>query len=145
MPDLRELETYFTLQEATDKYGISVEVLTQLVKSGKIKAVRLDGTVAVAEGDVRKRAEEAALRKRFDHLRGRPIRLSEAARKYNLNKMSLWRWARGGYIRVLSPEDRWALELDEADVAYVHALAEAGRLKPGKALFGEESPGTMVG
>ena len=70
MPDLRELETYLTFQEATDKYDISAEVLTQLVKSGKTKAVRLDGTIAVAEGDVKEQAEETAMRRRVYHLMG---------------------------------------------------------------------------
>lgn len=65
---MAELETYLTLQEATDKYKISAEVLTQLASSGKIRAVRLNGNgggIAVAERDVKEQAEEVALKPFF--------------------------------------------------------------------------------
>jgi predicted site-specific integrase-resolvase len=133
MPDLQELETYLTLQEATDKYEISVEVLTQLVKSGKIKAVRLDGTVAVAEGDVKTEALLRRAEAKASNLRGKKISLSQAAQTYALNKASLWRWAKRGYIQLVTEDGK--MLLDEADVVQIRAMADSGRLRKGKALF----------
>ena len=139
MLDPRELETYLILQEATDKYKISAEVLAQLVESGKIRAVRLDGTIAVAEGDVREatkhQSQRESIRASVAYLDGQPIGIGEAARKYGLTAQSVSRWARAGYIRILGREGQKVL-LNEADVAYVKAIAmRAGGVRQGKAVF----------
>lgn len=139
MPDLRELETYLTLQEATERYKISAEVLTQLVESGKIKGVRLDGTIAVAEGDVREatkhQSQRESIRASVAHLDGQPIGIGEAARKYELTAQSVSRWARAGYIRILGREGQKVL-LNEADVAYAKAITmRTGGVRQGKAVF----------
>ncbi|MEO0249529.1 MAG: hypothetical protein ABIN58_08315 [candidate division WOR-3 bacterium] len=141
---MAELETYLTLQEATDKYKISAEVLTQLASSGKIRAVRLNGNgggIAVAEEDVKERASQQRLletlkraQEKHAYLDGQPIRLNQAANRYNLHPSSLWRWARAGYIRVYSKEDEWAIELDEKDVAVISELSRAGLITSGRSI-----------
>ncbi|MFQ6036944.1 MAG: hypothetical protein ACE5NM_13985 [Sedimentisphaerales bacterium] len=135
MLDRRELETYLTLQEATDKYKISVEVLTQLAESGKIRAVRLDGTIAVAEVDVKTEALLRQAKAKASNLRGKKISLSQAAQTYALNKASLWRWAKRGYIQFIIEDGK--MFLDEADVVQIRAMADSGRLQKGKALFSD--------
>lgn len=136
---MAQLESFLTLQEATDKYRISTEVLTQLVESGKIRAVRLDGTIAVAEGDVRKQAVEQEkqdqIRDRVAHLKGTSILLSEAARKYGFSTPTLSRWAQAGHLTILKRTSR-RVYLDEADVAYARTLADKqGGMQQGKAVF----------
>lgn len=136
MPVLPE---YITIEEAARRYQVDPQVLTERVNSGKIKAVRIDGAIALAEEDVRALAEDLALRARVAHLKGRQIRLKEAAQKYGLSTANLCRWAYKGYIRILDRKTgkgrKRELYLDEGDVAYASLLAEQGNLIPGKALF----------
>jgi len=134
-----ELPAYITLEEAARRYQIAPEVLTEQVNSGKIKAVRLNGTIALAEEDVIGFAEDLALRAKVAHLKNKPITLAQAATNYELNKASLWRWARAGYIRVLDYRGGRGrarqMILDEGDVAYTRLLLEQSRPKPGTSLF----------
>jgi len=134
-----ELPTYITLEEAARRYRIAPEVLTERVNSGKIRAVRLNGTIALAEEDVLRLSDDLALRAQVAHLQGRPITLTRAATNYELNKASLWRWAQAGHIRVLDYKEGRGrarkMILDEGDVAYVRLLLEQSRPKPGTALF----------
>jgi len=136
-----ELPTYITLEEAAKRYQIAPEVLTERVNSGKIRAVRLNGTIALAEEDVISLAEDLALRAQVAHLKNKPITLTRAAHHYKLNSRSLWRWARDGHIRVLGRvEGRGRarkLLLDESDVAYIRLLLDKSRPKPGTALFSD--------
>ena len=133
---MAELESFLTLQEATDKYKISTEVLTQLVESGKIRAVRLDGTIAVAEGDVREQARQRQmieqLRQKYQHLEDKSIGAYEAETKYGLRTASLYRWADAGLVRVM--ERGWGRKFNERDIAIISELAMLGELRKGRAL-----------
>ncbi len=129
-----ELPRYLPLSEASRRYGISEEVLKRAIQSGTIEAIYLDEEVAVAEGDVEKIVIHE---KEFDHLRGRPISISEASRRYKVPVSTISRWAQVGYIKRLGREGRKVL-LDEADVAYcarVYVALEGG---PGKRIFDSE-------
>ena len=109
-----DLPRYIPLTEAAERYGVSEEVLKRAIESGTIRAVQLDQEVAVAEGDV----EKIVIRKKdFEHLRGKPISLSAASRKYGIPDPTLSRWVKAGYISKLGHEGRKVL-VDEADVAY---------------------------
>ena len=106
------LPTYITLEEAARRYHVTIDQLTRLIEAGRIKAVRVEGRVAVAEGDV---AVAVQAVQADESLRGRPIRVTEAAKKYGVSQSNLTRWADAGYIRVLERGPK-RLVLDEADV-----------------------------
>jgi hypothetical protein len=117
-----QLETHIPLKKAARKYGIPAEALTRLVRDGIIKPVQTEkgdsvitvSTVAAAAdvilGEIRP--------EQYEHLRGKRIRLMNAARKYKVFDPNLVRWVERGYIQDLDRGFQ-RLELDEADVAYV--------------------------
>ncbi len=146
------IPTFIPLKEASKRTGWTVERLRELVAAGTIMAGKLpDGDIIVAVDesgtaietpteiipDERElplaaagddiNAQLAAIRREdFEHLRGNPITVSEAAKRYgekhniNLVGQTIRDWARRGYIRVLRPSSGRGsyMELDEADVAY---------------------------
>lgn len=119
-----ELPSYVTLDEAARRYRISRETLTQMIESGKIRAVKVDGRVAVAECDV------LAVSEPDPELRGRPIRVSKAAEKYNIPHGTLVRWARGGLVHVIR-EGPKLLELDEGSVKRAVEVYRAAQKETG--------------
>jgi|GEM_PF-6881327 len=75
------LEEFITLEEASRRYRISHDVLTQLVESGKMKAVRIDGRLAVPD----RSAAIAAIKEQItndDEL----VSVAEAGRRLGLNE-----------------------------------------------------------
>jgi len=114
-------ETYIPLEDAARKYGVPVEALTQLVRDGIIKLAhtREEGsviTVSTVDNETAARMilEEIRL-EQYKHLRGRKIRVTEAAERYGVNQANLSRWADSGYIHIVKRQRRLLL-LDEADV-----------------------------
>jgi len=124
------LESYLTLPEAARKYGISTDALTRLVKAGIIRAVHNEeGTVLITVPTVAAAADvihDEIRLEQYKHLRGKRIRLLEAAKKYNVDAVSLSGWVDRGYIYVHNRRPK-LLEIDEADVAYVAAIYKRGR------------------
>jgi hypothetical protein len=120
-----DLPTYIPLSEATAKYRLGHRALTRLVESGRIRAVQIDGGVAVAEEDVNIVAIQVD-----DSLRGCPVRLAEAAEKYGVSDTNLVRWATAGYIRVVERGPK-LLMLDEADVKLVAEIFKRAREETG--------------
>jgi len=116
---MTELQSYLTLAEAARKYGVSRDALTRLVRDGIIRAVHNEegdrvitvSTVAAAADVIRDEIKP----EQYEHLRGKKIRLTEAAREYEVDQPNLSNWVRYGYIRVLDQGFQW-LELDAADV-----------------------------
>ena len=139
---MTELESYLTLSEAARKYGVSTDALMRLVKDGIIRAVRVDGGVLVAEGDVQTLSKREELWRRVESLDGIPIGLEEACNKYRISSPSLYRWIDAGYIRVL--EDRRGggrgkkRLLNEADVAYAELVAKERGRRRGRRIFTTE-------
>ena len=75
------------LPEAARKYGLDEAHLRSPVESGNIKAAMVMDNVVVDEGEVAKtilRKEDLPEYKKYAHLKGKEIWVSEAARKYNL-------------------------------------------------------------
>ncbi len=103
--------TYIPISEAYSLYGINEETLRKAVASGMVRAVQTpSGNMLVASKDVVSIANI-----RIDEsLRGKPIRVTEAARLYGVSHANLSRWADAGLIRVLERKKRLLL-LDEAD------------------------------
>ncbi len=131
------IPTYLPLREAAEKYRVDPDVLTRAVRDGKIKAVRINGGFALAEGEVKDFAERRRtveeLRRKYAHLAGQEISVVQAERKYGLSRGSLWRWAKAGYITVLDNR-KWSRKLDERDVAIIKELIELGELRSGRSL-----------
>ena len=139
------LETYVTLQEASQRYNLDARLLTRSVKDGKIRGGKLDGTFVLLERDIRRMAEQQAtreqLRAKVAHLEGQPIGINEAARKYGFDSKTISNWAKAGHIRVLSPpvQGRGHKKLvDESDVAYASEVAKIRRIRQGKKVFTQE-------
>jgi len=91
-----------------------------------MRAVQVDGGVAVAEEDIKILAIELDKK-----LMGVSIRAIKAAEKYGVNQQNLNRWVDAGYICVIDHQRHSYLELDEADVKrvttiYKRALQETG-------------------
>ncbi len=112
------IPTVLPLPDAASKYGLSEQALTQLIEAGKIEAVQLpSGEILVTAENDRANTKDEIISERFAHLKGKLIRLSDAARKYEISTTNLARWAKSGYIEVLKRES-YNTELNEADVAY---------------------------
>ena len=137
---------YLSIPEAAAKFGIDEARLRRLVNTSRIKAVQINGEVVVSEESVAKKAGKAASSnvqktdlpeyKKFAHLAGVVIWLSEAARKYNIPHGNLSRWVRAGYISTITHDKNRRL-LNEQDVAYCVDVyrANAGQ---GKWLFNKD-------
>ncbi len=135
------LETYITLQEATQRYNLGAKLLTRFVTDGRIRGGRLNGTFVLSEQDTREVAEQQAtkgdLRKKVAQLEGKPIGVNEAAQKYDLSQPNISTWIRAGYIRVLSPARGRGYKMltDESDVAYAKELSKLHPISQGKRVF----------
>ncbi len=140
------IPTFIPLKEASKRTGWTVERLRELVAAGTIMAGKLpDGDIIVAvdesgtaietptetspnerelplaaAGDDINAQLAAIKREDFEHLRGNPITVSEAAKKYNVHRRTISGWVKQRYIAVLKPGYR--MELDEGDVAYCAAI-----------------------
>lgn len=114
--------TCVPLDEAAHKYGVTKNVLTQLIADGIVQT-RTTSTgelLVVADQNGNNpdpRTKEEIIADKFAQLRGQPISAYGAQKKYGIHHNSFIRWARSGYISILNKAER-SLELDESDVAY---------------------------
>lgn len=123
---MEELPRYIPLADAARHYRMSRPALTKAVEAGKMRAVRVNGFVAVAEEDVIK----TLFVDLDEKLKGVPIRVTEAAEKYGVSHANLSRWADAGYIRIV--ERRYSyLTLDEADVKRAATIFQQALEKTG--------------
>jgi hypothetical protein len=127
-----QLEQYIPLPQAAKRLKISVASLQSLIESSHIRAVKMNGTIAVAESEL----DQVITREQFDNVSGMPITLSEAAEKYSISRITFRQWTQRGYIRVV--KEGYGMELDEADVAYCAAVYNAQGGTRGKRLFDED-------
>ncbi len=142
--DKQNMSEFVTLQDAAQMAGLPLEMLTTLVQTGKIRAARFNGEVLISVSRVKKARQRIDKtrgvppfidRTQFRYMEGQRIRCSMAAAKYNIGKSTLSTWVKKEHIRVLSREAK-TLMLDESDVAYALALANAnGGVREGKWTF----------
>jgi len=118
--DQSRLEYYITPEQAAKQLGLDLDSIYQLADEGKLQAaVMTDGSIGISQISVNNLLPKEALP---DYqlnagLKGVPISINEAGRKYKLNTSTLTRWMQRGLIHQLGKEGRKTL-LDEADVAY---------------------------
>ena len=133
---MAELEKFIPLEDAAQKYGLQMHVLADLIDRGKLRAVRINHTVAVAEGGVFEFVKETnGNGKKYAKLEGKPIRLTRAANKYQISPAALSDWTKRGYIRTVERGPKLLL-LNEADVARAKDLAELLGMRRGRGVIG---------
>ncbi len=136
------LPVYVPFEESLRRFAVDGETLRQAVERGEVKAITIDGTLAVAEEDVRVLSIRVNLWRQVRHLEGMPIGVKDASEKYEIPLPSLYRWIQWGYIRVISePAGKGRGKkrvLNEADVAYAGLLRRRLGGKRGKRFFNEK-------
>ena len=99
------MEEYLLLEEAALRRGISPETLSKLVESGKIRAVKIDGKMAVAVKDSEIASVLAIL---DDGKDDELVSISEAARRLGIYSCLVSNWVKYGWIKVQGHGDRGA-------------------------------------
>lgn len=124
---MAELETQFSFEEVAKRYGVPPDALTRLAQAGVIE-VEHNGkngreeqavsvlTVAAAASILKQEIKP----QQSAHLRGRKIRASRAAAKYDVPPPNVSRWIKVDYIRVLGSGFQ-RTETDQADIACISA------------------------
>jgi len=118
--DPSRLEYYITPEQAAKQLGLDLDSIYQLADEGKLQAaVMTDGSIGISQISVNNLLPKEALPEYQLNagLKGVPISINEAGRKYKLNTSTLTRWMQRGLIHQLGKDGRKTL-LDEADVAY---------------------------
>ena len=138
-PDVKPESRFLSLREAAKQYKLDERTLIDALQFGIIETAEgAEGGLCVSEKlasesqDALKIARKA--RKLAQHVAGKPIHISEAARKYDIPQATLSRWVQRGYIRKVG-QDKNRVLLDEGDVAYcvnVYNLMNGGQ---GKRIF----------
>lgn len=89
MPVLPE---YITLDEATRRYQVDRQTLTKFVESGIIRAVTVDGKLAVSVMDMATIALQSAPDEEW-------VTISEAARRLGIPHSFIANWVRYGWLK----------------------------------------------
>jgi hypothetical protein len=137
--DNNHLELFVTPEQAAHQLGMDSDSILGLVDEGKLRAaVMTDGTIGISQQSLNELLPKEALPeyRENEELRGTPISINEAGRKYKLNTSTITRWMQRGLIRQIGKDGRKTL-LDEADVAYCARVYQLNRGQ-GKWVFDEE-------
>ncbi|RPH60328.1 MAG: DNA-binding protein, partial [Chloroflexi bacterium] len=106
------LDTFISIAEAANRLGTSESQVRAMVDAGKIKGAVINGDLIIREKDMHPKIQPIKQRskvlredlpeyKQFVHLRGVPIWVAEAARKYNVAHPNISRWLKSGIIKQL--------------------------------------------
>jgi hypothetical protein len=137
--DKIRLDLFISPDQAARQLEMDSDSIFQLVDEGRLRAaVMTDGTIGISQQSVNELLPKEALPeyRENEELRGTPISINEAGRKYKLNTSTITRWMQRGLIRQLGKDGRKTL-LDEADVAYCARVYQLNRGQ-GKWVFDEE-------
>jgi len=146
MVDRSTLERFITLEQAAQQLRLEQADLARLIDEGSLRAALLpDDLIGVSLSSVQALLprEDLPDYQDFAHLKGQPISISEASRKYGIHTSTLTRWMQRGYITRIGKDGRRTL-LDEAHVAYCAKvyLSDSGQ---GKWLFDEKGKPVEAG
>lgn len=130
---------YLTRDEALDRYPLEPDELDNLIREERVKyeTVKDQGQEfeVIYDDDLASYiAERDITPEKFEHLRGNLLNLNQASLKYRVSSSNMSRWTRQGIIEIKGEEGMEKF-VDEADVAYIVALAEAKKMRRGKKLF----------
>ncbi|RLC84524.1 MAG: hypothetical protein DRJ03_14090, partial [Chloroflexi bacterium] len=106
------------LTAASEKYDLPKKQLADWLKRGIIEGITTDRGEMVSQTAIENNLpKDKIIQLRYPELVGVPITLTEAQEKYNVNRATIFRWAKNNnYIRVL--KNGYGMTLDEAEVAY---------------------------
>lgn len=130
------MDTYLTITQAAALVSINQQDIDKLVQSGTIRAIMHNGVALVNQADILANlpVSERPEFKKFTHLLGSKIMVSEAADKYHVSHVTILRWVKRGYIPVLQRGPGRAIFIDEAHAAYCAEVYKANKGQ-GKWLF----------
>lgn len=131
---------YLTKTEALERYPLDPDELEGLIREERVTYVTVadqgQEILGVYDDDLAAYvAERDITPEKFKHLRGNLLNLNQASLEYKLTSSTLSRWVQQGVIEV-KKEEGVEKFVDEADVAYIAALAKAKKIRKGKKLFG---------
>ena len=109
-----------SIEAAARKYDIPVGVLERLIEEHMVR-VRNNGQRMLLEEDVA--ALQHLSRRRFRHLEGKGITLSDAEKRYGIPTTTSSQWARKKKIRTVKRVGKYRY-VDESDIAYAKLLAD---------------------
>ena len=131
------LARFIPLSEAARRMRVSVKETRAMISSGKIQGgVLPDGEMVVGINSIPSKKEDLSEYKKYAHLKGERIWISEAARRYNLRHQTIVKWAKAGFIKRVGKERNRVL-LDEQDVAYCAEIYHQNSGQ-GKTLFNSD-------
>ena len=106
-----------------------------MIENESIRAVKVNGEVVVSEASIRGLTPKEQLPeyKMYARLKGVPIWISDAARRYDIPQVTVSRWVQKGLIKIIG-EDKNKILLDEQDIAYCAEIHHK-RGGQGKRLF----------
>ena len=110
--DQSRLEYYITPEQAAKQLGLDLDSIFQLADEEKLQAaVMTDGSIGISQISVNNLLPKEALPEYQLNagLKGVPISINEAGRKYKLNTSTLTRWMQRGLIHQLGKEGRKTL------------------------------------
>jgi len=133
---------FVSLSEAAERLSLESKYLLRLINNGKIEAASINGETVVSERDIIKMTptprDNLVEYQKFEKLKGTPIWLSEAARKYDLSHITILHWTKKGYIAKLGTDGNKTL-LNEQDVAYCKFIYDRmGGSTKGKRIFNDD-------
>ncbi len=114
-----DIPTYLPLSEAAGKYNLSENVLTQLIRTGKIEAVQLPSgelLVSANSSPQKIKTKEQIIADKYGPLKRQPITVSEASQRYKVLNRTIREWVSLNYIQVV--DDGYPMKIDEAEIAY---------------------------
>lgn len=118
---------WVSAQTAGAALNFPAAVLAQLRRYGVV-----DGADSLLDLDDAARVV-AELRAMMAPFVGKPILISEAAKKYRFHSTSIYDWIQNGWVKVLIPEPR--RRVDEGDIVLARALADRQGHRAGRAVF----------
>lgn len=132
--------TYISLDRAIEKHHISRDRLEQAIENDEIETARLaddDSTLLVTESLRAWLADRRVDRDQFAHLEDQPISIHEARKKYGFSWTTINRWIEAGHVKLigLAPGYKRRRLINEADIAYARALADAKKPLHGQSIF----------
>ncbi len=133
-----QIPTFIPLPDAARKFSLTEQVLTQLVETGKIEAVKLpSGELLVpANNDNQPKTKKDIINKKFAHLCGQWITVSQASKKYGVPGTTIREWIALKYIQ--TTDDAYPMKLNEAEMAYcaeIHHNRKAAGTRSGVPLL----------
>lgn len=129
--------SYITIDQAIAEYRLTCNEIKALIQSGNIKTDTLnDDTTILRRIDVaRASADKHVHREDFTHLQGVSIATGDAAEKYKIRQSTIQKWCRKGWVKILGidPQNKAKWLVNEADIAYIHAISEITGITIGRA------------